>query len=175
MSSVETIAEGDVDAWYDEIIVKTLKSKEEALSRARSRFQLAEALMVSVRMDVHDAQKEVKKWRKKAADGRIHCPRLKARASARKSVAAPMGEVSSESTSSSSTSSSSSPSSLSTSSSEEAEESHSTLEESSESTLVASESTSAVSVGITEQEWVEARTGGLTDAMFNSFLEECGA
>ena len=111
MSSVKD----DIDAWYSEIVAKTLREKESALAKAKSRFQLTVSLMDSVRMDVRDARKDVKKWKKKAAVGRIHCPRLKARmsvsASALMSVSAsvPMGEDSdadsSHSTSSQSTSS----------------------------------------------------------------------
>ena len=109
MSSVMSVAEDDIDAWYSDIVAKTLKAKKEELSRAKTRFQLAVALMDSVRMDVRDARKDVKKWKKKAAVGRIHCPRLKARmcvsASALMSVSAPKGEDSDEDSSQSTSSS----------------------------------------------------------------------
>ena len=132
-----SVAEADIDAWYADIVVKTLRDKEEVLSRARTRFQLAVALMDSVRMDVRDARKDVRKWQKKAAVGRIHCPRLKARmsvpasATAPTSVSAPTGEDSDEESAQSSSSSSSSSQSM------PAAQSHS---ESSQSTLVAVES-----------------------------------
>ena len=44
MSSVKE----DIDAWYSDIVAKTLRDKKRVLSRAKTRFQLAVALVDSV-------------------------------------------------------------------------------------------------------------------------------
>ena len=164
-----------IDGWYATIVAKTLAAKEADLKRAKDRCRLAARLHRSVQKDVRHAEKEVRRWQRKATAGRIHCPRLKALMSVAPTGVAPMGVDTSED-SSESTSSSEEEEAMTTSSSSASQStvvaSQSTVVES-QSTLVASQSTLASSGKVTEQERIEAQSCTMSDASFRSFLAEC--
>ena len=172
-----------IDGWYATIVAKTLAAKEADLKCAKSRCRLAARLHRSVQKDVRAAEKEVRRWQRKATEGRIHCPRLKALMSVAPMGVAPMGgapmgvdasEDSSESTSSSeeeeamTTSSSSASQSTASSSGDVSAQSSSAVVE-----VVVSQSTLASSGKVTEQERVEAQSCTMSDASFRSFLADC--